>query len=127
MNSADKRPVYLDLTRIKLPRGGLLSIIHRVSGVLLLLSIPLFIYLLQLLNSGNEGYQLAVTYLQSTGGKILYSLVLWTLVQHSMSGIRHLLMDCGFSYDKRIARLTANIAFILSFILIIAIGGWIWL
>ncbi|MEA1888197.1 MAG: succinate dehydrogenase, cytochrome b556 subunit [Pseudomonadota bacterium] len=127
MKKAEKRPVFLNLLQIRLPRGGLLSIIHRATGVLLLLAIPLSIYILQLLNGGAEGYSHALSLLQSTPGKVLISLITWTLIQHSLSGIRHLLMDMGFSYDKNIARLTANTAFIVSFLLIILTGVWIWL
>jgi len=110
-----------------LPRGGLLSFVHRVTGVLLVLAIPLFIYLLQLLNGGVEGFSQALSILYSTPGKIIVSLTVWILIQHSLSGIRHLMMDLGYSYDKDIARLTANTAFGLSFLLIVLTGVWIWL
>ncbi|HDH14947.1 MAG TPA: succinate dehydrogenase, cytochrome b556 subunit, partial [Gammaproteobacteria bacterium] len=124
---AGQRPVFLNLLQIRLPRGGLLSFAHRVSGVLLVLAIPLFIYLLQLLNGGVEGFSQALSILYSTPGKIIVSLTVWILIQHSLSGIRHLMMDLGYSYDKDIARLTANIAFGLSFLLIVLTGVWIWL
>ncbi|GMT40363.1 MAG: succinate dehydrogenase cytochrome b556 subunit [bacterium] len=127
MKNAGQRPVFLNLLQIRLPRGGLLSFAHRVSGVLLVLAIPLFIYLLQLLNGGVEGFSQALSILYSTPGKIIVSLTVWILIQHSLSGIRHLMMDLGYSYDKDIARLTANIAFGLSFLLIVLTGVWIWL
>ena len=127
MKKAEPRPVFLNLLQIRLPRGGLLSIAHRVTGVLLVLAIPLFIYLLQLLNGGTDGYSLALSLLHSTAGKILATITVWVLIQHSLSGIRHLIMDMGISYDKNIARITANAAFVLSLLLIILAGVWIWL
>jgi len=127
MKKAEPRPVFLNLLQIHLPRGGLLSIAHRVTGVLLVLAIPLFIYLLQLLNAGTDGYSLALSLLHSTPGKILATITVWVLIQHSLSGIRHLIMDMGYSYDKNIARITANAAFVLSLLLIILAGVWIWL
>lgn len=127
MKNAGERPVFLNLLQIRLPRGGLLSFAHRVTGVLLVLAIPLFIYLLQLLNGGVEGFSQALSILYSTPGKIIVSLTVWILIQHSLSGIRHLMMDLGYSYDKNIARLTANTAFVLSFLLIVLTGVWIWL
>ncbi len=127
MKNAGQRPVFLNLLQIRLPRGGLLSFVHRVTGVLLVLAIPLFIYLLQLLNGGVEGFSQALSILYSTPGKIIVSLTVWILIQHSLSGIRHLMMDLGYSYDKDIARLTANTAFGLSFLLIVLTGVWIWL
>lgn len=127
MKNAGQRPVFLNLLQIRLPRGGLLSIVHRVTGVLLVLAIPPFIYLLQLLNGGAEGFSQALSLLHSTPGKIFVSLTVWILIQHSLSGIRHLMMDLGYSYDKDIARFTANTAFVLSFLLIVLTGVWIWL
>jgi len=127
MKDSRTRPVYLNLLQIRLPHGGLLSILHRISGVLLLLAIPFFLYFLQLLNSGTEGFSQALFLLQSIPGKIILTLITWILIQHSLSGIRHLMMDMGYSYDKNIARRTANIVFIISFLLIILTGVLIWL
>ena len=44
--SGDKRPIFLDLTVIYLPRTALVSILHRVSGIGLILSYPLMVVLL---------------------------------------------------------------------------------
>ena len=127
MKPSIQPPVFLNLLQIRLPLGGVLSIIHRVSGVLLVLAIPLLIYFLHLLNGGEESFAQGLAYLQSVPGKIAFSLTIWFLIQHSMSGIRHLLMDLDFSYNKRIARITALIAFVSSFLLIVITGALIWL
>lgn len=126
MKKAGQRPVYLNLFQIRLPHGGLLSIVHRITGVLLILAIPVFIYTLQLLNDGAGGYSQALSLMQSFPGKIFSSLIVWVLIQHTLSGVRHLLMDMGFSYDKNIARKTADAAFLLSLLLIILTGVLIW-
>jgi len=127
MKPTTPRPVFLNLLQIRLPLGGILSIIHRVTGVLLVLATPVFIYFLQLLNGGQDKYQQALSLLNTVTGKIILSLIIWTLIQHSMSGIRHLLMDLDFSYDKHIARKTAVAAFAFSLVLIIVTGALIWL
>ena len=127
MKQSTQRPVFLNLLQIRLPLGGVLSIIHRVSGVLLVLAIPVLIYFLQLLNGGEESFAQARALLQTVPGKIIFSLITWLLIQHSMSGIRHLLMDLDFSYNKHIARTTAIVAFSFSFILIVFTGALIWL
>ena len=127
MKQNTQRPVFLNLLQIRLPLGGVLSIIHRVSGVLLVLAIPILIYFLQLLNDGEESFALAQTFLQTLSGKLILSLITWLLIQHSMSGIRHLLMDLDFSYDKHIARTTARVAFVCSSMLIVVTGILIWL
>jgi succinate dehydrogenase cytochrome b subunit len=127
MKQSTERPVFLNLLQIRLPLGGVLSIIHRVSGVLLVLAIPALIYFLQLLNGGEESFAQAGAFLHTVSGKIILSLITWLLIQHSMSGIRHLLMDLDFSYNKHIARKTALVAFSFSFILIVVTGVLIWL
>ena len=127
MKQNTQRPVFLNLLQIRLPLGGVMSIIHRVSGVLLVLAIPILIYFLQLLNDGEESFAQAQTFLQTLSGKLILSLITWLLIQHSMSGIRHLLMDLDFSYDKHIARTTARVAFVCSSMLIVVTGILIWL
>jgi succinate dehydrogenase / fumarate reductase cytochrome b subunit len=127
MKQSTQRPVFLNLLQIRLPLGGVLSIIHRVSGILLVVAIPALIYFLQLLNGGEESFAQAQALLQTVSGKISFSLITWMLIQHSMSGIRHLLMDLDFSYNKHIARTTAMVAFAFSFILIVVTGALIWL
>ena len=126
MKQSTGRPVFLNLLQIRLPLGGVLSIIHRVSGVLLVLAIPALIYFLQLLNGGEESFAQAGAFLHSVPGKIILSLITWLLIQHSMSGFRHLLMDLDFSYNKHIARKTALVAFSFSFMLILVTGVLIW-
>jgi len=127
MKNSGQRPVYLNLLQIRLPIGGILSIAHRITGVLLVVAIPLFLYLLHLLNGGVEGFTQALTLLQSIPGKIITTLTTWVLIQHSLSGIRHLMMDMGYGYDLSVARFTANAAFVISFLLILLSGALIWL
>lgn len=126
MRQHSERPVFINLLQIRFPIGALLSILHRVTGVVLVLAIPLLVYLLQLLNSGESGFAEGRSLLQSTPGKLAASLILWTLIQHTLSGIRHLLMDLDFGYQKHVARNTARIAFALSISLIITTGIVIW-
>jgi succinate dehydrogenase / fumarate reductase cytochrome b subunit len=126
MRQHSERPVFINLLQIRFPIGALLSILHRVTGVVLVLAIPLLVYLLQLLNSGESGFAEGRSLLQSIPGKLAVSLILWTLIQHTLSGIRHLLMDLDFGYQKHVARNTARIAFALSISLIITTGIVIW-
>ena len=122
-----RRPVFLNLLQIHLPLGGVLSILHRITGVLLVFAIPAFIYAHQLLNADEDSFTQARELMQTIPGKIVLSLIAWMLIQHSLSGIRHLMMDLDFSYDRIIARKTAGIAFALSLLLILSTGVMIWL
>ena len=127
MKQTAQRPVFLNLLQIRLPLGGVLSILHRISGVLLVLAIPFFVYFLQLMSGGESSFSHAQELLQSVPGKILTSLIIWVLIQHSISGIRHLMMDLDYGYNKQVARKTATAAFAVSLLLIILSGVLIWL
>jgi len=63
MRAPDGRPIYLDLLHIKLPVTGVLSILHRVFGVLLFLSLPGFVYLFGLSLQGEAGFERATALL----------------------------------------------------------------
>ena len=87
------RPVFLDLLQIRLPVPGLLSVVHRVSGVVLFLALPLSIGLLDLALSGAEGFARARGLLSGPVVQGLLFLLLWALVHHLLAGIRYLLID----------------------------------
>ncbi len=87
------RPVFLELTRIRLPVAGILSIAHRVSGILLFLSIPLQAALLSLVLSGEEGYRQAHALFQMLPVRLALFLFLWALMHHLLAGIRFLFID----------------------------------
>ena len=69
MTHQQNAPVFLNLFRIRMPAGAVASIAHRISGVLLFLSLPLLAWLLDLSLQGGEGYERAIALLQSTGVK----------------------------------------------------------
>ena len=48
MATTAKRPVFLNLIAIRLPVAGVMSIVHRITGVLMTLAVPALIYLLDL-------------------------------------------------------------------------------
>jgi len=87
------RPVFLNLWRIRLPVAAVMSIAHRVAGVVLFLAIPLCIALVSLALSGEDGFTRAISLLHSPAGKLGLFLLLWALSHHFLAGIRYLLLD----------------------------------
>lgn len=126
MKTHHARPVFLNLLLIRLPVGGVLSILHRITGVLLVLCIPLQIWFVQLLNAGPQGYARAMQLYDQPGFKVLVFLMVWALIQHSLSGIRHLLLDAGLGYALPVARMTAWISFCLSLLLAGCVASLLW-
>ena len=101
------RPRFFNLTQVQMPVGALTSIAHRISGVILALSIPFGIYLLKLSLQGPEGYAQAVRALSKWEIKTLAILFIWALTHHLLAGVRHLLSDIDFGSHLGAARRSA--------------------
>lgn len=101
------RPVFLDLWRIRLPISGLVSILHRISGVLMVFAIPVFTLLFGLALEGPEGFALAATMTTHPLGKLGLLTLGWAMLHHFLSGLRYLVIDLGIGVDRPIARKTA--------------------
>ncbi len=107
MIAREKAPRFLNLLVIKLPVTGVASIVHRVSGVLLFLAIPLFSWGFGLSLESSAGFEKLLTALDSLPFRLFLTLVIWSLSQHLFTGIRHLLLDIGAGVERRPARASA--------------------
>lgn len=103
------RPVYLNLLKIRQPVTALASIAHRISGVLLFLSIPLMIWMLDHSLQSPEGYQQIEALYQQPLMKLLVLLLAWAVAHHFFAGIRFLMLDIDWGIDLATARRTALI------------------
>lgn len=97
-------PVYLNLLRIRFPVGAVTSIAHRISGVLLFLSLPVLIYLLELSLQSPAGYEKTISYINNCWFEAGLVLIVWSFMHHLLSGIRFLLIDI----DKGVSLQTAR-------------------
>jgi len=117
---ADKRPVYLNLFKIRLPATGIVSFAHRVSGFLLFLAIPFSIYLLDLSVSSVAGFEQGMQLLQQPVLQLFLLLAVWALVHHFLAGIRYLLLDFDIGVDKTGSNISARAVLIIE-VLIMAL------
>jgi len=94
-----RRPVFLDLLRIRLPLPGWVSILHRVSGVLLFAAFPFGVWLLSLSLAGEAGFRRSAAYVAHPLAKLLALALTWAFAHHLFAGLRHLALDvhCGES------------------------------
>ncbi len=120
-----KRPVNLDIGTIQLPITSYVSILHRVSGVVLFGAIAVFLWLLDSSLSSEEGFNA----IKETLGNPLCKLVVWAslagLAYHMVAGIRHLVMDFGLGETLEGGRLGAKIVLVVAAILILLAGVWV--
>jgi len=122
-----KRPKNLDLLHIRLPVGGVVSILHRVSGVVLVLALPLAIYLLQKSLQSSEGFAQVVVLLRSLPARVLLLFVTVLLTHHFLAGVRHLLLDLDVGISRSGGRLGAWLVLAgVGGVLLIA-GGYLFL
>jgi succinate dehydrogenase / fumarate reductase cytochrome b subunit len=101
------RPVYLNLIQIRLPIAGFMSILHRLSGVVMVAAIPLLLGMLQRSLSGAEGFAEVASNCATPAGRLLLLLLCWSLFHHLLAGIRYLLLDIDIGLERPIFRQTA--------------------
>jgi len=87
------RPVFLKLSQIRLPVMALVSVLHRVAGVMLAIATPLVIYSLSMSLASADSYQRLGQNLDQAGIKLLAVVVFWALGHHVFAGLRLLLID----------------------------------
>lgn len=122
----DNRPVNLDISTISLPLAAYTSITHRVSGVIVFVGIAILLWIFNTSLGSEEGFNQIKELMTSPIVKFVVWGILSALAYHMVAGIKHLLMDSGIGETKEAAPLGAKITIILSLVLIIALGVWIW-
>ena len=126
MDRLKPRPVYLNLLQIRLPIGGLVSIFHRITGVFLVLALPVTLYLLDLSLDNHANFLKAKDLLFSIPGKIALVILGAIFLQHLFSGIRHLFLDIDIGVGKHIAGKSAWATLLLTLVFIIMGGLILW-
>jgi len=95
-----KRPVYLNLLKIRLPLPGVISFAHRVTGVILFLAIPFAVYLLDQSVQSPQAFAHVQQVLDQPLMLLVQILLLWSLAHHFFAGIRFLLIDAEIGIEK---------------------------
>jgi succinate dehydrogenase / fumarate reductase cytochrome b subunit len=116
------KPVFLNLLQIKLPITGVASIAHRISGMLLSISLPIALYLLGLSLSNEAGFLRTLEIVQSLPFRLLALLTLWALLHHLLAGVRYLLIDLDIGVRRSPARASA-FGVIVGGLVLTLIGG----
>jgi succinate dehydrogenase / fumarate reductase cytochrome b subunit len=118
-----KRPKHLALHKIKLPLPGFVSILHRLSGMFLFLSLPLLLWMLQASLRSIETYTQLQEILQHPLSKLAVLGVLWSFLHHFCAGIRYLALDLHLGSSLSKARASSWLVMAVSLLLTVLIGG----
>ncbi|MDD3265839.1 MAG: succinate dehydrogenase, cytochrome b556 subunit [Burkholderiales bacterium] len=123
-----KRPVYLNLPKLvsKMSITAKISILHRASGVLMFLAIPFVLHLLHMSLTSPEFYQAAYCLCNSIIMKLIYLVLIWSLMHHMCAGVRFLFLDVEKGLDRATAQKTAKIVLVVSLLLTAGLGVLIW-
>lgn len=122
MDKNKNRPVYLNLFLIRLPVSGVASILHRVTGAMLVLLLPYAIYMLQRSLQDPVAFADMVARLGTPFGRFILLVSVWIFSQHFFSGVRHLLQDIDIGLEKTAARRGAWLTFVGSGLVVIVAG-----
>ena len=117
----NKRPVYLNLLKIRLPLTGMVSFAHRITGVILFLSLPFVVYILDLSIESEASFQHAQQILNQPLMMLVQILLLWSITHHFFAGIRFLLIDAEIGVEKSQARFGAWLVLLAEAITLVAI------
>jgi succinate dehydrogenase / fumarate reductase cytochrome b subunit len=117
------RPVYLNLFRIHLPLSGWVSILHRFSGALLFVALPLGVWGLSVSLSGEAGFQRMREWVTHPLIKLVLLLLIWAFVHHVLAGLRHLALDVHWGASLRCAR-QSSLVVILASGLVTLLAAW---
>lgn len=90
-----------------MPVGALTSIGHRLSGIVLAMSVPLAVWLLALSLRDEQAYAAVVALLGHPAARAATVVVAWALAHHLLAGVRHLLSDFDVGSPLRSARRSA--------------------
>lgn len=108
-SNAQARPVFLDFLQIRLPVGALTSILHRISGVILAIGVPLAVYLLDLSLRNEQAFIQVKNLSGHRAFSIAMVLLIWASAHHILAGIRHLLSNVGVGATLHSARCSARL------------------
>jgi succinate dehydrogenase / fumarate reductase cytochrome b subunit len=124
------RPKYLSLTallfEIRLPLPGWVSILHRISGLLLFLAVVWLLFMLDRSLASETGFESV----RRTAGlplvKLSLLVLIWAYCHHFCAGIRFLFLDLDKGVDQATARLTSVMALVASLALTAWLGVKLW-
>ena len=123
-----KRPVNLDIGTIKLPITSYVSILHRVSGVVLFFAVALMLWVLDASLASEQSFQSLKECFSSPVAQVIIWAVLAALAYHVIAGVRHLIMDFGIGEESfESGRRSAWLVVAVAVIVIASISGWVFL
>jgi len=125
-SAAKPRPKHLNLMQIRLPVPGIISIMHRISGAVLFLLIPLLLWLFQTSLESAASFAEFRSVVAHPLMKLVLIGLLWGYLHHLLAGLRHLFLDLNLGTELATARLTSMIVLAAGIVLTLVVGVALW-
>ena len=120
----------IDALQYRLPVAGVVSILHRVSGILMFMLLPFIVWMFDTSVSSEVSYDgFTSAFVAGIGVvpgfffKLVALALIWAYLHHAVAGIRHLWMDATHSVTKQQGRSSAVATFAISLVLTVALGA----
>ncbi len=92
--------------------SSLISISHRITGIINVIGLVIICIWIGLLFAGESNYELINIFFQSYFGKVFIMGFAWSYSFHLLSGIRHLILDLGYGYEIKITNISGIIVIV---------------
>jgi len=123
MNS--KRPVNLNLMKIRMPLTAYVSILHRLSGVILCFTLPCVIWALDASLQSAESFAALQLCFHGWIVRLCVGGLIAAFCYHFLAGMRHLLMDIHIGETLRSARIGVWVVMLGMSVVLVLLGCWI--
>tara|TARA_B100001173_G_scaffold73028_1_gene62146 strand:- start:183 stop:569 length:387 start_codon:yes stop_codon:yes gene_type:complete len=113
----NKNPISPHLQVYRWHISSLLSIAHRILGVINFLSLIAIFFFLLILSFGENHYIPFLIFINSFFGKFILIGFTWSMCFHLLSGVRHLIWDMGYGFEIKTANASGILVIILSLVM----------
>jgi len=121
-----KRPVNLDLMTIKMPLAAYASILHRISGVFLLVGLGYLIWMFTTSLESRQGFDVVRETLNNPIAKFSLWVTLSAVIYHFVAGLKHLIIDLGIGETTEGIKVLSIAVLLIAGLLIVLTGVWLW-
>jgi succinate dehydrogenase / fumarate reductase cytochrome b subunit len=120
----------VDAVKYRLPLAGIVSILHRASGLLMFALLPFIVWLFDTSISSEISYDTftsafvaGIGFVPAWAVKLVVLALIWALLHHLIAGVRHVWMDATHSVSKAQGHHSAVVTLVSSVLLTVALGA----
>tara|TARA_Y100000992_G_scaffold291009_1_gene247076 strand:+ start:206 stop:598 length:393 start_codon:yes stop_codon:yes gene_type:complete len=117
----NKSPLSPHIQIYKWHISSLVSISHRITGIINIIGVTFICVLASLLSLGESNYEMTYLFLSSQIGKFLILGLTWSFSFQILSEIRHLIMDLGYGFELKTSKITGLIVICGSIVLTVTL------